>query len=132
MTLSKLCEPKGEPNVMLRLFVAAVAVLACSGAVAAPTDNFDKTDRGKLAEMMAFMRTASDTCADLVSENDTMNILALFIAVEPPITEDEVTSEQKAVSEYRTRLGVNNWCQLYAARIYEAKMLAKIATPQSR
>jgi len=83
--------------------------------------------RGKLAEIIAFVRLASEACEGSVPDVWGFEALSLVAVVKPPITEDEIQIKEKEVEQLRVRLGRSKWCQLYVTEMAEAHSIFDLA-----
>jgi hypothetical protein len=106
------------------LFSIVTLLTASTGQVIA--QDYEASSRAKLAEMMAFIRLASEPCAGSVPSMWGFEVLALYVAVKPPIPEAEIKTKETEVARYRTRLGLKKWCQLYAVEMKEAHIIVGI------
>jgi hypothetical protein len=77
---------------------------------AAPT-KAEETLRGKLAEMVAFIRLAEpcDGVVQIPPEYVT-EALSLLIVVDPPISEEMIEVKEEVVKNYREKLRIAKWC----------------------
>jgi hypothetical protein len=108
--------------------IGAAAIL---GTAAAAFAQDDAAGRAKLAEMVAFFRQASKPCAytlDATAHAWPAELLSLLFVMKPPITEDEIAAKEKEVADYKTKLGGQKWCELYAVEMREAHLIFTMAT----
>jgi Adenylate and Guanylate cyclase catalytic domain len=82
---------------------------------------------GKLAEMVAFIRLAApcDGVVQVPPEYVT-EALSLLMVVDPPISEQMIEAKEEVVKNYRAKLGLAKWCQLYAVEVSEANTIGKL------
>jgi hypothetical protein len=52
--------------------------------------------------------------------------LSLLMVVDPPISEQMIEAKEEVVKNYRAKLGLTKWCQLYAVEVSEAKTIGKL------
>ena len=66
-----------------------------------------RTPRGKLAEMVAYIRLA-EPCDSVVQvpPDYVMEALTLLMVVDPPISEEMIEAKEEAVKNYRAKLGL--------------------------
>jgi hypothetical protein len=76
--------------------------------------------------MIAFIRHASEPCAGSVPDMWSFEALSLMMVAKPPIAEEEVQAKEKDVQQFRARLGLQKWCQLYALEMKEAHDFANM------
>ena len=69
--------------------------------------------RATLAEMVAFGRLASISCARLAPDVESFRALALQRLAKPPLTEKEIVDKEKEVKQLRNPVGHKRWCQRY-------------------
>jgi hypothetical protein len=105
--------------------------LVAFGASAAVAQDDNAAGRAKLAEIVAFVRDASEPCAGSTPPGTMRAALALFVAAKPPLTEAEIATKQIEVQAYRARLGDEKWCQLYAVEMTEAKIVVESLSNQN-
>jgi hypothetical protein len=93
---------------------------------AAPAKD-EETLQGKLAEMVAFIRLAepSDGIVQVPPEYVT-EALSLIMVVDPPISEQMIEAKEEVVNNYRAKLGLAKWCQLYGVEVSEANTTGKL------
>jgi hypothetical protein len=108
----------------------AVVILCLCGTLlvgqAAPAKAED-TLRGKLAEMVAFIRL-SEPCDGLVQvpPEYVTEALSLLMVVDPPISEQMIEAKEEVVKNNRAKLGLAQWCQLYAVALSEANTIGRL------
>jgi hypothetical protein len=87
----------------------------------------EETLQGKLAEMVAFFRLA-EPCDGVVQvpPEYVTEALSLLMVVDPPISEQMIEAKEEVVKNYRTKLGLAKWCQLYAVEVSEANTIGKL------
>ena len=87
----------------------------------------EETLRGKLAEMVAFIRLAEpcDRVVPIPPEYVTEE-LSLLIVVDPPVSEEMIEAKEEVVKNYREKLGIAKWCQFYAIEVSEANTIGKL------
>ena len=112
-----------------RLLVRFVVLCLCATLLvgqAAPA-RAEETPRGKLAEMVAFIRLA-EPCDSVVQvpPEYLMEALSLLMVVDPPISEQMIEAKEEVVKNYRAKLGLAKWCQLYAVEVSEANTIGKL------
>jgi hypothetical protein len=82
--------------------------------------------RATFAEMIAFARLASVSCARLVPDADSFHALTLRRLIQPSITEEEIAAKEKDVKRLRGRLGLSRWCKRYAGQMEQARILVQV------
>ena len=82
--------------------------------------------RATFAEMVAFARVASVTCEQLTPDVESVEALALQRLVKPPLTEKEIGAKEKDVKRLRARLGLSRWCNRYAGKMEQARILVQV------
>lgn len=102
-----------------------IALLAQSGPALAQSD--DAAGRDRVAEMVAFIRRASEACPKIPELWGT-EALALYMVVEPPISEESIEAKETYVADLRRKIGWVKWCQLYSAEMEEAHVIAEVWT----
>ncbi|MGO9004531.1 MAG: hypothetical protein ACLQIQ_05410 [Beijerinckiaceae bacterium] len=106
------------------VFGACMVLLAHSGLSAA--QDYNAAGRAKMAEMMAFIRQASTSCPKSFPDSYVFETLALYMAIKPPVTEEDIEEKEKYVIDLRGRIGQVKWCQLYAVEMGEAHMIVHL------
>jgi hypothetical protein len=110
---------------MGRQMIGVVALLFMFSGAASAQEN-QAAGRAKLAEMIAFIRHASEKCAASVPGSWPMEALSLLMVVKPPLDEREIVLKEKEVEQYRVRLGLKKWCELYAVEMGEAHAIVEL------
>ena len=97
---------------------------------AAVTAQDTQPGRATFAEMVAFARVASVTCEQLTPDVESVEALALQRLVKPPLTEKEIGAKEKDVKRLRARLGLSRWCNRYAGKMEQARILVEVLRRQ--
>jgi hypothetical protein len=79
--------------------------------------------RSKLAEMIAFVRRASEPCGGAAAGTNGYVALALLMLSKPTLTEAEVSAKEKDVEQLRASLAPSEWCKLYAIEMEQARII---------
>jgi hypothetical protein len=103
--------------------------LAIGSCVVTARDN--QPGRETFAEMIAFARLASVACERLAPDAEGLHALALLTLIKPPLTEKEILAKEKDVRRLRDRLGFRKWCQLYAGKMAQARILVEVLRRQN-
>jgi hypothetical protein len=126
-----VCERCGRAGTYRRDgLVARFIILCLCGTLlvgqAAPAKD-EETLQGKLAEMVAFIRLA-EPCDGVVQvpPEYVTEALSPLMVVDPPISEQMIEAKEEVVKNYRAKLGLAKWCQLYAAEVSEANTIGKL------
>jgi hypothetical protein len=126
-----VCQRYGRARTYRRDGLGAQVIILClCGTLlvgqAAPAKD-EETLQGKLAEMVAFIRLAApcDGVVQVPPEYVT-EALSLLMVVDPPISEQMIEAKEEVVKNYRAKLGLAKWCQLYAVEVSEANTIGKL------
>ena len=87
--------------------------------------------RATLAEMVAFGRLASISCARLAPDVESFRALALQRLAKPPLIEKEIVDKEKEVKRLRNRVGHKRWCQRYTGLMEQARILVQVRRRQN-
>ena len=126
-----VCERYGRARTYRRDGLVARFIILCLcgtllvGQAASAKD--EETLQGKLAEMVAFIRLA-EPCDGVVQvpPEYVTEALSLLMVVDPPISEQMIEAKEEVVKNYRAKLGLAKWCQLYAVEVSEANTIGKL------
>jgi hypothetical protein len=126
-----VCERYGRARTYRRDGLGARFIILCLCGtllvgLAAPAKD-EETLQGKLAEMVAFIRLA-EPCDGVVQvpPEYVTEALSLLMVVDPPISEQMIEAKEEVVKNYRAKLGLAKWCQLYAVEVSEANSIGKL------
>jgi hypothetical protein len=126
-----VCERCGRARTYRRDGLVAWFIILCLCGTplvgqAAPAKD-EETLQGKLAEMVAFIRLA-EPCDGVVQvpPEYVTEALSLVMVVDPPISEQMIEAKEEVVKNYRAKLGLAKWCQLYAVEVSEANTIGKL------
>ena len=126
-----VCERRGRARTYSRDgLVARFIILCLCGTLLvgqAGSARGEETLRGKLAEMVAFIRLAAP-CDGVVQvpPEDVTEALSLLMVADPPISEQMIEAKEEVVKNYRAKLGLAKWCQLYAVEVSEANTIGTL------
>jgi hypothetical protein len=98
----------------------------------AAAQDYDAVGRAKLAEMGAFIRQASEPCGASIPAGGIDAAFALYVSARPPITETEIAAKETEIQQYRSQLGLEKWCQLYAIEMNEAHIILELLSNQNK
>ena len=83
----------------------------------------DQSGRGKLAEMVALVRVASDACPAADGAQEVLMLYLAAAANDNAPGEDEIKAKQDYLAEFRELKGYVKFCQLYAIEMTQAKII---------
>jgi hypothetical protein len=109
----------------MRKTLFGIGILLTGSIAQVAAQQYEAEGRAKLAEMVAFNRLASEPCAGLVPSIWVGEMIALWVSAKPPIPEGQIKAKETEVTEHRTRLGLEKWCQLYAVEMEQAHIVVK-------
>jgi hypothetical protein len=105
---------------------AVLIYLAILGSAVPVTAQDTQPARATFAEMVAFARLASVACEKLAPDAEAFHAFALQSLIKPPLTDKEITRNEKEVKELRNRLGLTRWCRRYASKMEQARILVQV------
>jgi hypothetical protein len=108
---------------------AGLIYLAIGSCAVTAQDN--RLGRATFAEMVAYARLAAAPCERLAPEAEEFHALALMRLIKPPLTGKEIRAKEKHVKRLRERLGLRQWCQLYAGEMDRARILVHALRKQN-
>ena len=108
---------------------AGLIYLAIGSCAVTAQDN--RLGRATFAEMVAYARLAAAPCERLAPEAEEFHALALMRLIKPPLTGKEIRAKEKHVKRLRDRLGLRQWCQLYAGEMDRARILVHALRKQN-
>jgi hypothetical protein len=121
-----VCERCGRRDgLVARFIILCLCGTLLVGQAASAKD--EETLQGKLAEVVAFIRLA-EPCDGVVQvpPEYVTQALSLLMVVDPPISEQMIEAKEEVVKNYRAKLGLAKWCQLYAVEVSEANTIGKL------
>jgi hypothetical protein len=105
-------EPAEAAAMKGRVFLICVAISGCGATV-----QENRPGREAIAKMIAFARLGPVPCKRLAPDAESFRALALLTLVKPPLTKDEIVTQEKYVKQRRDHVGLRRWCQLYAGEM---------------
>ena len=94
---------------------------------AAPEPVIDALKAAK-PEIVALLTRLAEPCDGVVQvpPEYVTEALSLLMVVDPPISEQMIEAKEEVVKNYRAKLGLAKWCQLYAVEVSEANTIGKL------